>query len=94
MDLSTVEEVCDYLLHNIDVTILENFKKHKIDGSVFVRLTEEYLLEVAPLLCDRLKIKRAIADTLDVTSSSSAPEVSDVAQRDCGTVINNYIIIF
>ena len=63
LELATAEEVSDFLATNIpeiDEAILDNFRKHKIDGSVFVQLTDEYLRELAPLLGDRLKIKRLV----------------------------------
>lgn len=41
-------------------------KEHKIDGEVFVALNDEYLREIARLLGDRLKIKRALATALAV----------------------------
>ena len=64
------EEVCDFLkkqVPSISCSILEKIKEHKIDGEVFVALNDEYLREIAPLLGDRLKIKRAIATALAVS---------------------------
>ena len=60
--LST-EELCAYLKQQIPLIseeIITAFKEHKIDGSAFVELNDEYLREVAPLIGDRLKIKRLI----------------------------------
>ena len=57
------EELCAYLKQQIPLIleeIITAFKEHKIDGSAFVELNDEYLREVAPLLGDRLKIKRLI----------------------------------
>ena len=64
------DEVCDFLkkhVPSISDDILEKVKEHKIDGEVFVALNDEYLREIAPLLGDRLKIKRAIATALAVS---------------------------
>ena len=67
-------EVCDYLkeqIPSISHSILEKIVEHKIDGEVFLALNEEYLREVAPLLGDRLKVKRAISTALSKTCSVS-----------------------
>ena len=34
---------------------------YKIDGEAFLELTEEYLREVAPILGDRIKLKKIIS---------------------------------
>ena len=62
METKSVEELCSYLQDEIcvDDEVLSNLKKHKIDGETFLRLNEEYLREVAPLLGDRIKLKRVI----------------------------------
>ena len=65
------EEVCAYLKDQIPFIsegILERFVEHKIDGEVFLELNDEYLREIAPLLGERLKLKKiinkAIAESL------------------------------
>lgn len=62
------EELCEYLsqsLPDLDHAVLDNFKRHKIDGFTFLQLNEEYLREVAPLLGDRIKIKKIISEALN-----------------------------
>ena len=55
MEGKSVEQLCDYLREeDVDEAILINIKKPKIDGSLFVQLSDEYLREIAPLLGDRL----------------------------------------
>lgn len=44
--------------------VLQSIVAHKIDGEVFLEMNDEYLREIAPLLGDRLKIKRAIRTAL------------------------------
>ena len=66
MSLST-EEVCAYLKEQISFIsegILERFVEHKIDGEVFLQLNDEYLREIAPLVGDRLKLKKIINKAL------------------------------
>ena len=62
------EEICAYVkeqIPSISDEILERFKEHKIDGSVFLELNDEYLREIAPRLGDRLKLKRIITRALN-----------------------------
>ena len=57
------EEVCMYLKNEVPTIsqeILDSVIDHKIDGEVFLEMNDEYLREIAPLLGDRLKIKRAV----------------------------------
>ena len=66
MEGKSVEQLCDYLREeDVDEAILINIKKHKIDGSLFVQLSDEYLREIAPLLGDRLQLKNIITRVLD-----------------------------
>ena len=61
------EEVCAYLKEQIPFIsegILERFVEHKIGGEVFLELNDEYLREIAPLLGDRLKLKKIINKAL------------------------------
>ena len=48
--------------------ILDNIVEHKIDGEIFLSLNDENLREIAPLLGDRLKIKRLISNVLKAVS--------------------------
>ena len=66
MEGKSVEQLCDYLREeDVDEAILINIKKHKIDGSLFVQLSDEYLHEIALLLGDRLQLKNIITRVLD-----------------------------
>jgi len=80
------EEVSQFVhkhLPQVEDSVLENIINHKIDGEVFMSLSEEYLREVAPLLGDRLKIKRLINQLLtDVTVRYSCILVSSVTWQD------------
>ncbi|CAI8043911.1 hypothetical protein GBAR_LOCUS24386 [Geodia barretti] len=61
---------------SLSESILDNILEHKIDGEVFLSLNDENLREIAPLLGDRLKIKRLISETLvklDTPPSSTSP---------------------
>ena len=70
----TCESVCAYLKENIPNLsdgVVEKVKEHKIDGEVFLALDDDYLREIAPLLGDRLKMKRVIADAISANSAVS-----------------------
>ena len=62
--MKSVNDLCEFLeieFSDLEDHVSENIKKHKIDGQTFLQLNEEYLKEVAPLLGDRLKLKKVIA---------------------------------
>ena len=57
------DELCGLLggrLPGLSGEVFDNIIKHKIDGELFQFLDDEYLREIAPLLGDRLKIRRMI----------------------------------
>ena len=59
-------DVCSFLRENVPSISEELFQAildHKIDGEIFVSLTDDHLREIAPLLGDRLKIKRLLTKT-------------------------------
>ena len=61
-------EICAYLkeqIPSITEELLEKFKEHEIDGSVFLELNDEYLREISPRLGERLKLKRIITRALN-----------------------------
>ena len=61
----SVEELWHYLEEkNIEKPIRDNIRQHKIDGSMFVSLSDEELKELAPLLGDRLCLKRLISEVI------------------------------
>jgi hypothetical protein len=77
------ENLCLFLRNEIPTIsedVLEKIVEHKIDGEVFRDLTDDYLREIAPLLGDRLKIKRVLAATFanvpPAPPSSDAPSCS------------------
>ena len=60
------ENLCLFLRNEIPTIsedVLEKIVEHKIDGEVFRDLTDDYVRAIAPLLGDRLKIKRVLAAT-------------------------------
>ena len=64
----SIKELCDYLpteITDISEDVLSNLRRHKVDGKIFVKLNEEYPREVAPLLRDRLKLKKVISEALE-----------------------------
>ena len=71
----TVDDLCDFLSQEqeIDTSVVENIRKHKIDGSIFIQLDEEYLREVAPLLGDRIRLKRIVASAVEPFSENTTP---------------------
>ena len=74
-------------LPTIAKTILDSIIEHKIDGEVFLSLTDDNLREIAPLLGDRLKIKRVIST---LVAEHSTKTVSLEVNR---IVINGWLIV-
>ena len=73
-ELFSPSKVSDFLrdkVPGISEDVLENVIDHKIDGEVFLDLNDAYLKEIAPLLGDRLKIRRAITSVLAGRSTVS-----------------------
>lgn len=67
------EEVSSFLkkeVPGISRSILESLSTQKIDGEVFLELDDEYLREIAPLVGDRLKLKKAIKTATSIVSKS------------------------
>ncbi len=59
----TVEDVTSFLRENvpgISADVLSNIITQKIDGEILSELSDSEMREIAPLLGDRLKIKRVI----------------------------------
>ena len=64
----SIDELCDYLsteITDISEDVLSNFRMHKIDGNLFLQLNEEYLREIAPLVGDRMKLKKVLSVALE-----------------------------
>ena len=62
------EDVCIFLqeeISTISKDVLEKIVENKIDREVFLTLTDTYLREIAPLLCDRLKIMLLVTKLWD-----------------------------
>jgi len=63
------QQVSDYVKKEVPLIgedILERIIEHKIDGEIFSILNDECLREIAPLLGDRLKLKKLIVKVLEV----------------------------
>ena len=61
--MKSVNDLCEFLeieFPDLEDHVLENVKKHKIDGQTFLQLDEEYLKDVTPLLGDRVRLKKVI----------------------------------
>jgi hypothetical protein len=82
-----VEELCCFLQEELDGIdeVLENVRKHKINGEAFLQLNEEYLREVAPLLGDRIKLKGLLSKISEPTSLASTPTPESSAVDDGGS---------
>ena len=68
------QQVCEFLQNEIPTIsgdILEKIIAHKIDGEVFLEIDDEYLREIAPLVGDRVKMKRAIRTAVNLTTRVS-----------------------
>ena len=68
------QQVCEFLQNEISAIsgdILEKIIVHKIDGEVFLEIDDEYLREIAPLVRDRVKMKRAIRTAVNLTTRVS-----------------------
>ena len=76
VDQMSVEELCCYIQEELQGIgdVLDNIRKHKIDGETFLQLNEEYLREVAPLLGDRIKLKTLITKARNPLSVNVTPE--------------------
>ncbi len=56
------------LIPTLSESILKTIVEQKIDGEVFLELDDSSMREIAPLLGDRLKIKRVLDVSLSRTS--------------------------
>ena len=76
-----VDELCDFIkdsIPDIKCDVLENFKRHKVNGEIFAQLDEEYLRELAPLLGDRVRLKKIISAAFEPASVTQTPESTPV----------------
>ena len=68
----TEENVRDFVkkeIPNISVEVLESIISYKIDGEVFMEIEDEaYLTEIAPIVGDRIKLKKAIRSARSMVS--------------------------
>lgn len=61
-------QVSDFIkeeLPQVGTEVLQQIVDHKLDGDTFLSLNDEYLREVAPLLGDRMKLKKLIVKLLE-----------------------------
>lgn len=64
-------ELCDQLkkqIPSLSETILHQIEENKIDGEVFFSLDDESLRELAPLIGDRLKLRKLITSARETVS--------------------------
>ena len=57
------DQICKFLkeqIPNISDGVLDKIVLHKVDGEVFLAMDDEYLREIAPLVGDRFKVKKAM----------------------------------
>ena len=101
-----VEDLCLFLeleIPTMDEEVLENIRKHKIDGATFLQLDEQYLKELAPLLGDRMKLKKIVVAGVEAISSQTVEEagkhssvatdaVNSPAESITGSVSNSGIV--
>ena len=65
------DQVCKFLkeqIPNISDSVLDKIVLHKVDGEVFLAIDDEYLREIAPLVGDRFKVKKAIGVARSISS--------------------------
>ena len=75
-----VDELCDFIkdsILDIECDVLENFKRHNVNGEIFAQLDEEYLRELPPLLGDRVRLK-IISAAFEPASVTQTPESTPV----------------
>lgn len=80
MESFTPEDVRKYIKENVPTvseSILETIVTQKIDGEVLMEIDDEYLREIAPLVGDRLKIKKAIHKAQSFTPTVSFQLISN-----------------
>ena len=58
MEALSVEELCDYLIEkeNLDEDLVDILRTNKIKGKTFIRLTEDHIKELFPVVGDRLEL--------------------------------------
>lgn len=81
-DEYTPEQVVAFVkggIPTLSVEVLETITAHKIDGEVLLEMNDEYLLEIAPLLGDRLKLKKAIIKARGLVHSVSCDNLAKLA---------------
>ena len=65
------QQVCEFLQNEIPMIsgdILEKVIAHDIDGEVFLEIDDKYSREIAPLVGDRFRMKRAIRTAVNLTT--------------------------
>lgn len=68
------EDVCAFVKDEfpaISEDALQAIAANEIDGEMFIELNDEYLRELAPKLCDRIRLKKAVNMALSLTSPVS-----------------------
>ena len=70
---------------------MEEITANEIDGEMFIELNDEYLREIAPKLCERMKMKKAVNIALSLTSLVSKAIfmlINHDQNRLCSTVMS------
>ena len=62
----------------LSVTFWRTLREHKVNGEIFAQLDEEYLRELAPLLGDRVRLKKIISAAFEPASVTQIPESTPV----------------
>ena len=73
-ELYSPSEVCAFLkqqIPTISEAVLDQVIAHKVDGEVFPYIDDEYLRELAPLVGDTFKVKKAIHKARELLSEVS-----------------------
>ena len=68
------EDVCKFVKDQfpaISEAVMDEITSHDVDGETFIALDDENLKEIAPKLCDRVKMKKAVQMALNGTSPVS-----------------------
>ena len=72
------------------VDALEAIGSNEIDGEMFIELNEEYLHEIAPKVCDRIRMKGAVGMALNLISLVKRAVANKATEiRLCMTVYGN-----
>lgn len=78
----SVQEVVSFLkerVPTISEDVLKRIEDQRIDGEVFLALDDEYMREIAPLLGDRVKLKKVLNSATSSVSVNQEKEIVNVS---------------